>query len=65
MEKKVGEMEIGTQTEAELKEKKLRAEDALNDTKAGIEKGIIVGAGCMHSAETSIEGGYNQGVPWQ
>ncbi|CAM0948323.1 unnamed protein product [Alopecurus aequalis] len=34
------------QTETELKEKKLRVEDALNATKAAVEEGIVVGGGC-------------------
>ncbi|KAH7284158.1 hypothetical protein KP509_34G041900 [Ceratopteris richardii] len=33
------------QTETELKEKKLRVEDALNATKAAVEEGIVVGGG--------------------
>ncbi|PQP93767.1 hypothetical protein Pyn_09977 [Prunus yedoensis var. nudiflora] len=36
----------GAQTETELKEKKLRVEDALNATKAAVEEGIVVGGGC-------------------
>ncbi|KAK9142079.1 hypothetical protein Syun_011479 [Stephania yunnanensis] len=37
---------VGAQTETELKEKKLRVEDALNATKAAVEEGIVVGGGC-------------------
>ncbi|KAK5845599.1 hypothetical protein PVK06_001793 [Gossypium arboreum] len=37
---------VGAQTETELKEKKLRVEDALNATKAVVEEGIVVGGGC-------------------
>ncbi|KAB2022500.1 hypothetical protein ES319_D07G215900v1 [Gossypium barbadense] len=37
---------VGTQTEIELKEKKVRVEDALNATKAAVEEGIVVGGGC-------------------
>lgn len=37
---------MGAQTETELKEKKLRVEDALNATKAAVEEGIVVGGGC-------------------
>jgi len=37
---------VGAQTETELKEKKLRVEDALCATKAAIEEGIVVGGGC-------------------
>eukprot|EP00249_Psilotum_nudum_P021718 c28219_g1_i1 orf=157-2016(+) len=38
-------IQVGAQTETELKEKKLRVEDALNATKAAVEEGIIVGGG--------------------
>ncbi|CAL9129206.1 unnamed protein product, partial [Musa textilis] len=38
--------QVGAQTETELKEKKLRVEDALNATKAAVEEGIVVGGGC-------------------
>ncbi|KAK7289762.1 hypothetical protein RIF29_03682 [Crotalaria pallida] len=41
-----GGEKVGAQTETELKEKKLRVEDALNATKAAVEEGIIVGGGC-------------------
>ena len=37
---------MGAQTETELKEKKLRVEDALNATKAAVEEGIVIGGGC-------------------
>ncbi|KAK0570476.1 hypothetical protein LWI29_001753 [Acer saccharum] len=37
---------VGAQTEAELKEKKPRVEDALNSTEAAVEEGIVVGGGC-------------------
>jgi len=38
-------IQVGAQTETELKEKKLRVEDALNATKAAVEEGIVVGGG--------------------
>ena len=38
-------MQVGAQTETELKEKKLRVEDALNATKAAVEEGIVAGGG--------------------
>lgn len=41
-----GGVQVGAQTETELKEKKLRVEDALNATKAAVEEGIVVGGGC-------------------
>ena len=37
--------QVGAQTETELKEKKLRVEDALNATKAAVEEGIVAGGG--------------------
>lgn len=36
---------VGAATETELKERKLRIEDALNATKAGVEEGIVAGGG--------------------
>lgn len=36
---------VGANTETELKEKKLRVEDALNATKAAVEEGIVAGGG--------------------
>jgi len=42
----VAVIKVGATTEAELKERKLRIEDALNATKAAIEEGIVTGGGC-------------------
>ena len=39
-------VQVGGQTETELKEKKLRVEDALCATRAAVEEGIVVGGGC-------------------
>ncbi|KAL9235573.1 hypothetical protein vseg_010321 [Gypsophila vaccaria] len=39
-------IEVGAQTQVELKDKQLRMEDALNATKAAIEEGVVVGGGC-------------------
>ena len=39
-------VQVGAQTETELKEKKLRVEDALNATRAAVEEGIVIGGGC-------------------
>lgn len=39
-------LQVGAQTETELKDKKLRVEDALNATKAAVEEGIVIGGGC-------------------
>ena len=36
---------VGAATEVEMKEKKLRIEDALNATKAAVEEGIVAGGG--------------------
>ncbi|WZL77951.1 chaperonin GroEL [Eubacteriales bacterium mix99] len=41
----VAVIRVGAATETELKEKKLRIEDALNATRAAIEEGIIPGGG--------------------
>lgn len=41
----VAVIKVGASTETELKERKLRIEDALNATKAAVEEGIIVGGG--------------------
>merc|ERR1712146_74715 len=37
---------VGAQTETELKERKFRVEDALCATRAAVEEGIVVGGGC-------------------
>lgn len=41
----VATIKVGATTESELKEKKLRIEDALNATKAAVAEGIVVGGG--------------------
>ncbi len=41
----VAQIRVGALTEVELKERKLRIEDALNATKAGIVEGIVPGGG--------------------
>jgi chaperonin GroEL len=41
----VAVIKVGAATETELKEKKLRMEDALNATKAGVEEGMVPGGG--------------------
>ncbi len=41
----VAVIRVGAATETELKEKKLRIEDALNATKAAVEEGIVAGGG--------------------
>lgn len=39
-------IKVGATTESELKERKLRIEDALNATKAALAEGIVAGGGC-------------------
>lgn len=41
----VATIKVGATTESELKEKKLRIEDALNATKAAVAEGIVIGGG--------------------
>jgi len=41
----VGVIKVGAATETELKEKKLRIEDALSATRAAVEEGIVSGGG--------------------
>lgn len=43
----VGIIQVGAQTEAELKEKKDRVDDAFNATKAAIKGGIVAGGGAI------------------
>ncbi len=64
-------IKVGATTESELKEKKLRLEDALNATKAAVAEGIVVGGGAalinvykqikneLHSDVTDVERGIN------
>ena len=44
----VAVIRVGAATETEMKEKKLRMEDALNATKAAVEEGIIAGGGSAY-----------------
>lgn len=41
----VAVIKVGAATEIEMKEKKMRIEDALNSTKAAVEEGIVAGGG--------------------
>jgi chaperonin GroEL len=41
----VAVVKVGAATEVELKEKKLRVEDALSATRAAVEEGIVIGGG--------------------
>ncbi|MAS26769.1 MAG: chaperonin GroEL, partial [Synechococcus sp. NAT40] len=42
----VAVIKVGAPTETELKNRKLRIEDALNATRAAVEEGIVAGGGC-------------------
>jgi len=58
---------LGATTETEMKEKKARAEDALNATKAAVEEGIISGGGialleCIGSINIETSGDEKVGV---
>ena len=44
----VAVIEVGAATEVEMKEKKLRIEDALSATKAAVEEGIVAGGGTAY-----------------
>ena len=66
----VAVIEIGAATEVEMKDKKLRIEDALNATRAAVEEGIISGGGsayihCIPEVEkvyASLEGDEKTGA---
>lgn len=47
-------IKVGAATEVELKEKKLRIEDALNATKAATEEGIVAGGGTAFISITKV-----------
>ena len=47
---------VGAATESEMKEKKLRIEDALNATRAAVEEGIVAGGGTAYvNAVSAVE----------
>ena len=47
---------VGAATEVEMKEKKLRIEDALNATRAAVEEGIVAGGGTAYvNAVSAVE----------
>ncbi len=57
----VAVIRVGAATEVEMKEKKLRIEDALNATRAAVEEGIVSGGGiaflnCVAKVEEVIDG---------
>ena len=52
----VAVIKVGAATETELKEKKLRIEDALNSTRAAVSEGIVVGGGaCLVNAYVALK----------
>lgn len=55
----VAVIKVGAATETELKERKLRIEDALNATRAAVEEGIVSGGGValvnVYSAVAAVE----------
>ncbi|MBE3595173.1 MAG: chaperonin GroEL [Candidatus Carbobacillus altaicus] len=64
----VAVIKVGAATETELKEKKLRIEDALNATRAAVEEGIVAGGGTTYVnvlnalSELSAEGDEQTGI---
>lgn len=53
----VAVIKVGSATEVEMKEKKLRIEDALAATKAAVEEGIVAGGGTVYiNAMAKVEG---------
>ena len=52
----VAVIKVGAATESEMKEKKLRVEDALNATRAAVEEGIVAGGGTAYvNAISAVE----------
>ena len=52
----VAVIKVGAATETEMKEKKLRIEDALNATRAAVEEGIVAGGGTAYvNAVNAVE----------
>ncbi|MGI6206543.1 MAG: chaperonin GroEL [Anaerovoracaceae bacterium] len=66
----VAVIRVGAATETEMKEKKLRIEDALNATKAAVEEGIVPGGGvalinvlpAVHKYVESVDGDVKTGA---
>ena len=64
----VAVINVGAATEAEMKEKKARVEDALNATRAAVEEGVVVGGGvallrCQKAlASLKLEGDRQVGI---
>jgi chaperonin GroEL len=56
----VAQVNVGAATEAELKEKKARIEDALHATRAAVEEGVVAGGGVAYiRALKALNGGGN------
>jgi chaperonin GroEL len=56
----VAQINVGAATEAELKEKKARIEDALHATRAAVEEGVVAGGGvALVRAMKALNGGSN------
>src|SRR5215204_5528604 len=56
----VAQINVGAASEAELKEKKARIEDALHATRAAVEEGVVAGGGvAMIRAMKALNGGGN------
>ena len=66
----VAVIKVGAATEVEMKEKKLRIEDALNATRAAVEEGIVAGGGtaylnaipAVEKLKAEVEGDEKTGV---
>ena len=66
----VAVIKVGAATETEMKEKKLRIEDALNATRAAVEEGVVAGGGtifvnvipAVEALVGSVEGDEKTGV---
>ena len=60
----VAVIRVGAATETEMKEAKLRMEDALNATRAAVEEGIIAGGGSAYIH--AIQRGFRSLlIPWK
>jgi chaperonin GroEL len=53
----VAQINVGAATEAELKEKKARIEDALHATRAAVEEGVVAGGGVAMIRATKVVNG--------
>ncbi len=66
----VAVIKVGAATETEMKEKKLRIEDALNATRAAVEEGVVAGGGtifvniipAVEALVSAVEGDERTGV---